>query len=291
MSEDKASIEQDELPWDLVIRPRVGWLDLNLREVWRYRDLIGLFVKRDFIAQYKQTILGPIWHLIQPVMTTIVFIVVFTNIAGIPTDGAHPVVFYMAGLTLWTYFSGCLTATSSTFVSNAGIFGKVYFPRLVTPIAVVLSNLVKFFIQFALLLGVMLYFRFQGFPLGLSWNIFWLPSLLVCVACLALGMGIIISSLTTKYRDFGVLVGFGVQLLMYATPVVYPVSYLKQNRILWLLELNPLSAVVEAYRYLLLGSGTFTVWQLVYSFFSAIVVLLVGIVLFNRVEKSFMDTV
>ena len=291
MSEDKASIGQEELPWDLVIRPRVGWLDLNLREVWRYRDLITLFVKRDFIAQYKQTILGPIWHLIQPVMTTIVFIVVFTNIAGIPTDGAHPVVFYMSGLTLWTYFSGCLTATSSTFVSNAGIFGKVYFPRLVTPIAVVLSNLVKFFIQFVMLLGVMFYFSFQGYPVGLSWNILFLPVLLVCTACLALGMGIIISSLTTKYRDFGVLVGFGVQLLMYATPVVYPLSYLKQNRVLWLLEFNPLSAVVEAYRYLLLGSGTFTVWQLVYSFFSAVVVLLVGLVLFNRVEKSFMDTV
>ena len=291
MSEDKASIGQEELPWDLVIRPRVGWLDLNLREVWRYRDLITLFVKRDFIAQYKQTILGPIWHLIQPVMTTIVFIVVFTNIAGIPTDGAHPVVFYMSGLTLWTYFSGCLTATSSTFVSNAGIFGKVYFPRLVTPIAVVLSNLVKFFIQFMMLLGVMFYFSFQGYPVGLSWNILFLPVLLVCTACLALGMGIIISSLTTKYRDFGVLVGFGVQLLMYATPVVYPLSYLKQNRVLWLLEFNPLSAVVEAYRYLLLGSGTFTVWQLVYSFFSAVVVLLVGLVLFNRVEKSFMDTV
>ena len=291
MSEDKASIGQEDLPWDLVIRPRVGWLDLNLSEVWRYRDLITLFVKRDFIAQYKQTILGPIWHLIQPVMTTIVFIVVFTNIAGIPTDGAHPVVFYMSGLTLWTYFSGCLTATSSTFVSNAGIFGKVYFPRLVTPIAVVLSNLVKFFIQFMMLLGVIFYFSFHGYPVGLSWNILFLPVLLVCTACLALGMGIIISSLTTKYRDFGVLVGFGVQLLMYATPVVYPLSYLKQNRVLWLLEFNPLSAVVEAYRYLLLGSGTFTVWQLVYSFFSAVVVLLVGLVLFNRVEKSFMDTV
>ena len=284
-------VDQAEEKWDMVIRSKVGWLDLNLRELWRYRDLIGLFVKRDFIAQFKQTILGPLWHLIQPVMTTIVFVVVFTSIAGIPTDGAHPIVFYMSGLTLWTYFSSCLTATASTFISNAGIFGKVYFPRLVTPVAVVLSNLVKFFIQFTLLLAVMVFFHFQGYSMALSWNVLWLPVLLTCIASMALGTGIIISSLTTKYRDFGVLVGFGVQLLMYATPVVYPLSYLKQSRVLWLLELNPLSVLIEAYRYVLLGSGTFTVWQLVYSFLASVFILMLGLVLFNRVEKSFMDTV
>jgi len=284
-------VDQAEEKWDMVIRSKVGWLDLNLRELWRYRDLIGLFVKRDFIAQFKQTILGPLWHLIQPVMTTIVFVVVFTSIAGIPTDGAHPIVFYMSGLTLWTYFSSCLTATASTFISNAGIFGKVYFPRLVTPVAVVLSNLVKFFIQFTLLLVVLVFFRFQGYPMVLSWNVLWLPVLVTCIASMALGIGIIISSLTTKYRDFGVLVGFGVQLLMYATPIVYPISYLKQSRVLWILELNPLSALIEAYRYVLLGSGTFTVWQLVYSFSASVFILMMGLVLFNRVEKSFMDTV
>jgi lipopolysaccharide transport system permease protein len=224
-------------------------------------------------------------------MTTIVFIVVFTNIAGIPTDGAHPVVFYMSGLTVWSYFSSCLTATSSTFVSNAGIFGKVYFPRLVTPCAVVLSNLVKFLIQFGLLVVVMVYFSFNGYPVGFGWNVVWLPVLMACLACLSLGLGIIISSLTTKYRDFGVLVGFGVQLLMYATPVAYPVSYLKQNQVLRILELNPLTPLFEAFRYVMLGSGTFTIGQLVYAGFSALLILLVGLMLFNRVEKSFMDTV
>lgn len=285
-----SQLEKNE-SWDLVIKSNTGWLDLNLREVWRYRDLIALFVRRDFIAQYKQTILGPLWHLIQPVLTTIVFMVVFTGIAGIPTDGAHPVVFYMCGLTMWNYFSGCLTATSNTFISNAGIFGKVYFPRLVTPIAIIFSNLIKYLIQFLLLLGVMVYFSFNGYPLRISWDVFWLPVLLMVSAFLSLGVGIIISSLTTKYRDFTVLVTFGVQLLMYATPIVYPLSYLKENRVLWFLEYNPLSGLVEAYRYMLIGSGTFSVGQLVYSFVVTIIILMVGLVLFNRVEKTFMDTV
>lgn len=277
--------------WDLIIRPKTGWLDLNLREVWKYRDLIVLFVRRDFVAQYKQTILGPLWHLIQPVMTTIVFIVVFTGIAGIPTDGAHPVVFYMCGLTIWNYFSACLTSTSNTFISNAGIFGKVYFPRLVTPLSIVLSNLVKFLIQFLLLFSVMAYFNFNGYPLHIGWAICWLPLVLVVTASFALGLGIIISALTTKYRDFGVLVTFGVQLLMYATPIVYPLSFLKEKRVLWIMELNPLAALVEAYRYILIGSGTFTPGQLIYSSVVSVLILFSGLVLFNRVEKTFMDTV
>lgn len=204
-------------------------LDLNLKEVWKYRDLLVLFVKRDFVAQYKQTILGPLWHVIQPVFTTIMFLLVFGRIANIPTDGINAVLFYMSGITIWNYFSSCLNATSNTFVANAGIFGKVYFPRLVIPLATVFSNIVKFGIQFGLLMAVMAFYAFrgQGFHFGISW--LWIPVLLLMMAGLGLGLGIIISSLTTKYRDLTVLIGFAVQLLMYATPIVYPLSFLKNS--------------------------------------------------------------
>jgi lipopolysaccharide transport system permease protein len=286
---DNEQINPEE--WDLVIRPKVGWLDLNLAEVWRYRDLILLFVKRDFIAGYKQTILGPLWHLIQPVLTTITFTVVFTGIAGIPTDGAHPVVFYMTGITLWSYFTSCLTVTSSTFVANASIFGKVYFPRLVSPLASVLSALIKYLIHLSMLMMVMVFYSFNGYPISFSLNLMMLPFLVGVTVCFALGLGIIISSLTTKYRDFTVLVNFGVGLLMYATPVIYPLSYLKNNRLRWLLELNPLSNLFEAYRYIITGSGSFTIFGLAWSFAISLLVLFIGLLLFNRVEKTFMDTV
>lgn len=280
-----------EETWDLEIRPKTSLLQLNLKEVWRYRDLMLLFVRRDFIAQYKQTILGPVWNLVQPILTTIMFLLLFSRIARIPTDGLPPIVFYLTGITIWTYFSACLTSTSNTFLANAGIFGKVYFPRLVTPLSLIISNLIRFGIQFLLLLSAMIWYSFNGYPVTIT--IYWLfiPVLLLLFAGLALGLGIIISSLTTKYRDFTVLVTFGIQLLMYATPIVYPVSYLKDTGYARIIEWNPLAPLVEAFRYVLLGKGTFTGGDLLYSAGFTALVLFLGMILFNRVEKSFMDTV
>ena len=278
--------------WDLEIKPQSSLFDLNLREVWRYRDLMMLFVKRDFVAQYKQTILGPLWHLIQPLFTTIVFLMVFGNIAGIPTDGVPPVLFYMSGITIWNYFSSCLTNTSNTFVANAGIFGKVYFPRLVIPVSVVLSNIVRLGIQFGLLLGVMVFYWIRGeaqVHIGLSWML--LPLLVLLMAGIGLGVGIIISSLTTKYRDFTVLIGFAVQLLMYATPVAYPLSFLKSKNFAYLIEWNPLSAVVEGFRYALFGVSSFDMSSLIYPSVFMVVVLFIGTMIFSKVERTFMDTV
>ena len=278
-------------PWDLVISSRVGWFQLNLREVWRYRDLLVLFIKRDFITQYKQTILGPLWYLIQPVLTTAMFMLLFNRVARIPTDGVHPTVFYMSGLTLWTYFSTTLTTISTTFVTNASIFGKVYFPRLVMPLAVIASNLVRLSIQFGLLLIFMVWHHFHGFPIELRWTWLLLPLLVLMAASLSMGLGILIASLTTKYRDLTVLMTFAIQLLLYATPVAYPTSYLAGKSLGALLAWNPLSALFESFRYCLLGTGTFTPGGLLYSAVFSIVMLLLGLVVFNRVEKSFMDTV
>lgn len=277
--------------WDEIIEPKAKLLHLNIKEVWRYKDLLVLFVKRDFAAQYKQTILGPVWHIIQPVFTTIVFLFVFSKVANIPTDGVKPILFYMSGITIWNYFSACLTATSSTFVANAGIFGKVYFPRLVLPLSAVLSNIIRFGIQFLLLLAVMIYFgiKEQHFFISSKWLL--LPLLVLMMAALGLGLGIIISSLTTKYRDLTVLVAFAVQLLMYATPVAYPMSYLKGKSYAGWIEYNPLSPIVETFRYSLFGSGTFDLYGLLYSSIFIIVVLFTGLLIFNKVEKSFMDTV
>lgn len=277
--------------WDQVIEPRAKLLDLNLSEVWRYRDLLWLFVKRDFTAQYKQTILGPLWHFIQPVFTTLVFLMVFGKIANIPTDGIQPVLFYMSGITIWNYFSSCLSATSNTFVANAGIFGKVYFPRLVIPLSTVLSNIVKFGIQFILLLSAMAWFAVKGgnFHFGLSWLL--IPLLVLMMAGLGLGLGIIISSLTTKYRDFTVLIGFAVQLLMYATPVAYPLSFLKGKSYAAWIAWNPLTPIVEAFRYALFGTGTVDTSGLLYSGGFMVIVLFFGMLVFSKVERTFMDTV
>ncbi len=278
--------------WDLVIQPKTSLFDLNLRDVWRYRDLMLLFVRRDFVAQYKQTILGPLWHLIQPALTTIMFLLVFGKIANIPTDGIPPVLFYMSGITIWNYFSACITNTSNTFVANAGIFGKVYFPRLVLPLSVVLSNIAKLGIQMTLLLGVMVWYAlFGNTPFHFGWSWLLLPILVVLMAGIGLGLGIIISSLTTKYRDFTVLIGFAVQLLMYATPVAYPLSFLKGKSFAPLIEWNPLSAVVEGFRFALFGQAGFDIASLVYPFVFMIVVLFVGTVIFSKVERTFMDTV
>jgi lipopolysaccharide transport system permease protein len=283
------SIQQES--WDLVIKPQASLFDLNLKDVWRYRDLIWLFVKRDFTAQYKQTILGPLWHFIQPLFTTIVFLVVFNRIAKIPTDGISPAVFYMSGITIWNYFTSCLNGTSNTFVANAGIFGKVYFPRLVIPISVVLSNMVKFGIQFLLLLGLMGYMGWSTGHFYIGWSWLLIPILVIMMALLGLGVGIIISSATTKYRDFTVLISFAVQLLMYATPVIYPLSFFAVSKYRPFIYWNPLTPIVESFRYAVLGQGS---WSISYLGYSAVVIsifLFIGVLIFNKVEKSFMDTV
>lgn len=280
-----------ERSWDLIIQPKTRLLELNLKEVWHYRDLVMLFVKRDFIAQFKQTILGPVWHLIQPILTTIMFLLIFTRIARISTDGIQPTLFYMSGITIWNYFSTSLTGTSSTFVTNAPIFGKVYFPRLVLPISIIISNIIRFGIQFLLLLVVMIYYSFKGYPLVISVNWFIIPVVILMMAGIGLGLGIIISSLTTKYRDFSVLLTFAVQLGMYATPIAYPLSFLEDKSYKWLILANPLTPLVEAFRYGLFGKGTFDLHSLGYSLAFMIIVLFFGIIIFNRVEKSFMDTV
>jgi lipopolysaccharide transport system permease protein len=278
--------------WDLEIKPKGALFDLNLKEVWRYRDLMMLFVRRDFVAQYKQTILGPLWHIIQPVLTTIMFLLVFGKIANIPTDGIEPILFYMSGITIWNYFSTCLTATSNTFVANAHIFGKVYFPRLVLPLSIVMSNIVKLGIQFGILFLCMIWFAvFRDIPIQFGVNWLLIPVLVIIMAGIGLGLGIIISSLTTKYRDFTVLIGFAVQLLMYATPVAYPLSFLKGRSFAAIIEWNPLSPIVEGFRYALFHTGNYDFFSLGYSVVFMMVVLVIGAVYFGKVERTFMDTV
>lgn len=277
--------------WDLIIAPKSKLLDLNLREVWNYRDLLMLFVKRDFVSQFKQTIMGPLWHLIQPIFTTVIFLLVFGKIANISTDGVHPVLFYMSGITIWNYFASCLNATSATFVNNAAIFGKVYFPRLVLPLSVVLSSIIKFGIQLLLLAVMIIYYATQGYHIHITIAWLLIPILVLMMAGLGLGLGIIISSMTTKYRDLSILITFAVQLLMYATPVAYPLSYLQNKSYASWIAWNPLSPIVEAFRYALFGNGTFTINSLLYSAVFILITLVTGLVMFNRVEKSFMDTV
>ena len=276
--------------WTTIIKPKTGWFDINLKELVHYKDLIAMFVKRDFKTMYKKTILGPLWIIINPLLTTLMFTVVFGNIANIPTDGMPQIVFYMLGTTVWTYFSSCLTKTSSTFTGNAAIFGKVYFPRLVTPISTVISGLINFGVQFLMFLGFMAYFMIKGSPIEPNLWILITPLLLVQLAALALGFGIIISSMTTKYRDLAVLVTFGVQLWMYATPVVYPASQIG-GKLKTLMMLNPVSPIVESFRYAFLGSGSIPWNYLGISVVTTLVVLFAGVVLFSRVEKTFMDTV
>jgi len=278
--------------WDIIIKPDAGLFIFDLKGVWKYRDLMWLFVKRDFAAQYKQTILGPLWHLIQPLFTTLMFVLIFNKIANISTDTIEPpLLFYMSGITLWNYFANCVTNTSNTFIANAGIFGKVYFPRLVLPLSIVISNMVRFVIQFGLLLGFMIWYSFNGYPVHFNLHWLFIPVLLAIVAGIGLGTGIIISSLTTKYRDLTVLIGFVMQLAMYVTPIVYPLSYLKGKRYLWLIKLNPVTSLVEAFRYALFGKGTYNLAGLAYSSGFMLIVLTLGILIFNRVERTFMDTV
>ena len=276
--------------WDLIIEPRRAWWDLRLGQVWHYRDLIMLFVWRDFVSTYKQTILGPLWYLIQPIITTLVFTVIFGNIANLPTDGLPHFLFYMSGTVIWTYFSGCLKKTSNTFAANAGLFGKVYFPRLAIPIADLISNLITFAIQFALFLAFLAYFMLSGSDVRVTTWALLLPVLVFLMAGLGLGFGIIVSSLTTKYRDLRYLVGFGMQLWMYATPVIYPASTIPEE-LQWVLNVNPIAPVVEAFRYAFLGAGSPSWGGLAYSFAFMLAVFTIGVLIFNRVESTFMDTV
>lgn len=272
------------------IKPQNKWYDIDFKAIWQYRDLLMLFVRRDFVAVYKQTVLGPIWFFIQPILTTVTFTFIFGNFAKISTDGIPPLLFYLSGLTFWNYFASCLTATSNTFVSNAGMFGKVYFPRLITPLSVVISNLIKFGIQFILFLVVFFYYWWNG-AIQPNWTVVLLPIFVIMMAGLGLGFGILISSLTTKYRDFTFLVGFGVQLLMYASPIIYPFSILSEDLRFWLNVLNPMSSIIEAIKYGFLGEGVFSISNLAISATYMFVLLFVGIVTFHKVEKSFMDTV
>jgi lipopolysaccharide transport system permease protein len=276
--------------WDLIIRPHRNWFDLKLGELWRYRDLVMLFVRRDFVSLYKQTVLGPLWYLIQPLLTTITFTVVFGNIARLPTDGLPQFLFYMSGTVLWTYFATCLTKTSETFVQNSQLFGKVYFPRLAVPVSILISNLIAFVIQFVFFLAFMGYFALHGARIHPNWWILTTPLLILVMAGLGLGFGIIVSALTTKYRDLRFLVQFGVQLLMYATPVVYSTSSIP-IRFRPLIRANPMTSVIEAFRYAFLGGGTPDIGQLAYSFAFMVVIVALGAIIFNRVEATFMDTV
>jgi lipopolysaccharide transport system permease protein len=287
---DRKNPQFESEQWDLVITPRKKWYDLQLAEVWHYRDLVALFVRRDFVSRFKQTILGPLWLIIQPILTTLVFTVIFGQIAQLPTDGLPQMLFYLSGTVLWNYFSNCLTGTSNTFVHNAGIFGKVYFPRLVMPLSIVLSSLINLGIQFALFLAFLLYFYLQGAPVTLTAWAWSLPLLVLLMAGLGLGFGIIVSSLTTKYRDLSYLVGFGVSLWMYITPVLYPVSSIP-DRLRWIADINPVTPVVETFRAGFLGAGDASWPRLAYSAGFMLVVLFIGILIFNRVEKTFIDTV
>jgi lipopolysaccharide transport system permease protein len=285
----KSSLENET--WDMIIQPQRSLLDLRLGELWRYKDLVMLFVRRDFVAVYKQTILGPLWYLIQPLLTTITFTVIFGNIASLPTDGLPQFLFYMSGTVVWSYFASCLTKTSETFVQNANLFGKVYFPRLAVPVSILISNLITFLIQFAMFLVFALYFVLRGTAIQPNW--LWValsPILMLMMAGLGLGFGIIISSLTTKYRDLRFLVQFGVQLLMYATPVIYPASTIPE-RFQWVIQANPMTPVIEAFRYAYLGAGTVNLNGLLYSFGFMLVVVMIGSIIFNRVQQTFMDTV
>lgn len=276
--------------WTLVIKGHSSLFDIKFNDLWRYRDLLLMFVKRDFVSFYKQTVLGPLWFFIQPIFTTLVFTFVFGNLAKISTDGLPQQLFYLSGITAWNYFSDCLTKTSTVFKDNAAIFGKVYFPRLIMPLSIVASNLVRFGVQLVLFLTMMAYFGIQGANFHVTYAIFIFPLLVILMALLGLGLGLIITAMTTKYRDLSFLVTFGVQLLMYGTTVIYPLSAAPE-KYKKIIELNPMTGIIEAFRFAFLGKGEFTVWSIGYSALVTIIVLFLGIVIFNKTEKNFVDTI
>lgn len=276
--------------WTEIIEPRTNLLDLRLGDVWRYRDLVMLFVRRDFVSNYKQTILGPIWLFIQPLLTTITFYIIFSKVANLDTGGIPAFIFYLAGNTVWGYFAQSLTAVSTVFTTNSAMFSKVYFPRLTMPLSIVISNLVRFGIQFGLFLVVWAFYLLTTSSLHPNWLMLLTPVLVVLMGLLALGLGMIFSALTTKYRDLAMLLTFGVQLALYATPVIYPLSKVPA-KYMWLIIANPMSAITETFRVAFLGSGTFSWAYLGYSTLVTLAILLLGTLIFNKVEKSFTDTV
>lgn len=279
--------------WLFEITPKNKFFSLNLKEVWQYRDLLTLFVKRDIVTVYKQTVLGPIWYLIQPLFTSVTFTIVFNNLAGISTGAVPPFLFNLAGITVWNYFTACLNGTSNTFAANAGIFGKVYFPRLIVPLSVVISNMLKFGIQFFIFSTFYLYFYCSGAAVSLNPLVLFFPVLVVMMGILGLGLGMIISSLVTKYRDFSYLIGFGVQLLMYLSAVVYPMVLITQKmpEYAWLIHYNPLAYIIETSRYMLLNIGEISIFGIGYTILITIVIFFTGLLIFNQTEKSFIDTV
>ena len=277
--------------FDKHIKPTSSLFELNLKELWEYRDLIYMYIKRDIVTFYKQTIMGPLWFVIQPILTTVMFMFVFGNLAGLSTDGIPQPLFYFSGIILWSYFADCLTRNSKIFIENQNVFGKVYFPRLVVPISITISNLVKFFIQFIIFIGIYVFYYFTTDGI-VTPNVYFalFPLLVMMAAGLSLGFGIIFSSLTTKYRDLNFLLQFGVQLWMYITPVIYPLNSMPENR-QWLIALNPMTSIIETFKYGAIGQGVFSWVYLGYSFAFMIILLFIGIIVFNKVEKGFMDTV
>ena len=282
-------MKNNNTEWTNVISSDHSLFKLNLKEVWDYRDLVFMFVKRDFVSSFKQTILGPLWFFINPIFTTVVYLIVFGNIANLSTDGAPKILFYLAGVTLWNYFSSSLGGTSNVFVGNAGIFGKVYFPRLVMPITIVISNLMRFGVQFLLFLVVFFYYWYKG-EVAPNWWVLFTPIFILMMSLFALGVGMIFSSLTTKYRDLSMLLTFGISLYMYATPVIYPTSMLSA-KIQPYAKYNPLTGIFEGFKYAWMGVGEFNPIMLVYSTIIILILLAIGTVIFNKVEKGFMDTV
>ncbi|KAF2334173.1 ABC transporter permease [Flavobacterium ginsenosidimutans] len=279
--------------WLFEITPKNKFFTLNFKEIWHYRDLLMLFVKRDIITVYKQTVLGPLWYLIQPLFTSITFTIIFNNVAGIKTGSIPPFLFNLAGIMVWNYFTSCLNGTSDTFKSNAAIFGKVYFPRIITPLSIVISNLIKFGIQFFIFVVFYIFFYWQGADLSLNGSLLFFPILIAFMGILGLGLGMMISSMVTKYRDLNNLVGFGIQLLMYISAVMYPMDLIKEKlpKLGWVVEYNPLAYVIETSRYMLLNIGSISILGLGYTMTLTIAVFFVGLLVFNRTEKSFIDTV
>ena len=288
---NKTSYSEEE--WLYEITPKNKFFSLNLKEVWRYRDLLLLFVKRDIVTVYKQTVLGPLWYLIQPLFTSITFTIIFNNVAGISTGSIPPFLFNLAGIMVWNYFTSCLTSTSDTFRANAGIFGKVYFPRLIVPISVVISNLVKFLIQFSIFVAFYIYYVSTGTVIDLNGIVLLFPILIIVMGILGLGLGMLISSLVTKYRDFSYLIGFGVQLLMYLSAVMYPMALIKEKmpNLAWLVQYNPLAYIIETSRYMLLGIGDVSLFGVLYVVGITTFIFFFGLLIFNKTEKNFIDTV
>jgi lipopolysaccharide transport system permease protein len=283
-------VKTQEQNWDVILTSNKSFFDLQIKQIWVYRDLLMLFVKRDIIAAYKQTIFGPLWFFIQPIFTTVIFTFIFGTLAKLPTGGVPQPLFYLAGITAWNYFADCLIKTSTTFRDNAGVFGKVYFPRVITPLSIVISNLIRFGIQMLLFVGFFIYYVFNGYNFQISWEIILFPIFVIFMAMQGLGFGMLVTAMTTKYRDLAHLVGFGVQLMMYTTTVIYPLDSLS-GKLYWVVSLNPMTFIIEGIKTCILGTGQITFYSFIYSLFVTFVIFLIGLLTFNKVEKSFVDTI